>query len=166
MLDRRVRRLAYESVLGRMTVDFWWQRAKEAYWALENAAAAGDRREWRQALGPLAQRLLRCAWARCDLSSGTYVFADLERLSPDTLLRAAALWDSLADSHRDVRLLNHPIRSMRRYELLRNLHEQGINTFDVYRVTEGRAPRQYPVFLRIENDHSGPISPLLKSPSE
>jgi hypothetical protein len=166
MLGSRVRPLAYERVLGRMTVDFWWRRAKEAYWVLANASRRRSRHDWCRALGPLAERLLRCAWARHGFPRGTYVFADLERLSHDATLRAAPLWDTLAGSHQGVRLLNHPIHSMRRYELLRTLHERGINTFDVYRVTEGRAPRRYPVFLRIENDHGGPISPLVQSRSE
>jgi hypothetical protein len=55
---------------------------------------------------------------------------------------------------------------MRRYELLRHLHERGENRFNVYRLTEARMPARYPVFLRGENDHRGPRSPLLRTPEE
>ncbi len=76
------------------------------------------------------------------------------------------MWRTLAESDPGRRLLNHPTRSMRRYELLRNLYERGINTFNAYRVTEGRWPERYPVFLRLESDHGGPITPLLRSRHE
>ncbi len=55
---------------------------------------------------------------------------------------------------------------MTRYELLRMLHERGINEFDVYRLDEARSPKRYPVFLRRENDHQGNITPLLQSEEE
>jgi len=88
------------------------------------------------------------------------IFADLERLALPALARARAFWDR-QEGQPGRRLLNHPGRAMRRYELLRTLHEEGINDFDVYRVTEGRAPRRYPVFVRRETTHDGPLSPLI-----
>jgi hypothetical protein len=97
------------------------------------------------------------------LPRATYVFADLERLAPADAERAAALWERLRGL--GCRLLNHPTRSLRRYELLRTLHERGINRFDVYRVAEGRQPARYPVFLRGENDHGGARTPLLHTPA-
>ncbi len=93
------------------------------------------------------------------LPRAVYVFADVERLAPPEAERAAELWQRLAD--RGSRLLNHPTRSMRRYELLRTLHERGMNVFDVYRVAEHRTPRRFPVFLRAENDHGGSRTALL-----
>lgn len=106
----------------------------------------------------------RLATAR-RLWRATYVFADLERLAPPEAEQAAALWRRLADRG-DCRLLNHPTRSMRRYELLRTLYEQGVNRFDVYRAAEGRTPARFPVFVRGENDHEGSRTPLLYSPAE
>jgi hypothetical protein len=47
---------------------------------------------------------------------------------------------------------------MSRYELLRNLREEGINDFDVIRADERRWPERYPVFLRHEHDHGRPLS--------
>jgi len=98
--------------------------------------------------------------AEARLPPALYVFGDLERLTPDQAERAAALWRRL-DARRDCRLLNHPTRSMCRYELLRTLHERGRNRFDVYRASEARAPRRFPVFLRGEHDHDGSRTPLL-----
>lgn len=103
---------------------------------------------------------------RRSLLAGSYIFSDLERLSPEELERAAGAWSALHSSGRAGRLLNHPTRSMRRYELLRELQERGINDFGVYRATEARRPRRYPVFLRRENDHLGCITELLQDPDE
>lgn len=93
------------------------------------------------------------------LPEGTWVFADLELLSDAERESAARLWDGLAA--RDCRTLNHPTRSLRRYELLRRLHEQGSNRFAVYRATELSEPLRFPVFLHGEHDHLGRRSPLL-----
>ncbi len=103
-------------------------------------------------------------WKGVMLNPATFIFADLERLSDRGLAWAARIWERMATSGRRVRLLNHPLQAMRRYELLRRLHEQGINDYDVYRVTEERRPTRYPVFLRREHDHKGSLSGLLRSP--
>jgi hypothetical protein len=53
---------------------------------------------------------------------------------------------------------------MKRYELLRELFERGINRFNVYRLTEFRRPKRFPVFIRDENEHGLIYSKLLNSP--
>jgi hypothetical protein len=115
-------------------------------------------------LGALTWRLAQSLRTRRTLPAGTYVFADVERLSPEETVKADVLWKALAAS--GARLINHPARSMRRYELLRTLYERGINRFNVYRLTEARWPERYPVFLRGENDHAGPQSAMLRSREE
>jgi hypothetical protein len=97
---------------------------------------------------------------------GNYIFADIERLNPAESERAAQVWQILAKNLPASALLNHPIQSMRRYELLRTLYEAGINQFNVYRLTDARSPQQFPVFIRGENDHLGPITELLHSQAE
>lgn len=92
------------------------------------------------------------------------VFADIERLSWDERRRAADLWDSLDRDPGVHRILNHPTRSMCRYELQRALYRKGWNDFAVYRVSEGRMPEHYPVFLRGEDDHRGATSGLIDTP--
>lgn len=100
------------------------------------------------------------------IEPASFVFTDLERLTPGQLESAARIWTRLARSSRRIQLLNHPLLVMRRFELLRTLHEKGLNDFDVYRLTEARRPRRYPVFIRGENDHRGSETALLRTREE
>lgn len=100
------------------------------------------------------------------LKAGTYIFSDIERLNLEQEEMAARVWENLANSGKEVCLLNHPTRSMRRYELLRTLHERGLNKFNIYRLTECRMPQGFPVFIRGENDHFGSLTFLLQTPEE
>lgn len=95
-----------------------------------------------------------------------HVFTDIDRIDPQDRERAAYLWMTLRQAAPSLELLNHPLLAMRRYELLRSLHETEINDFDVYQLTEARKPRRFPVFLRLEDDHLGPRSELLASQQE
>ncbi len=103
---------------------------------------------------------------RRTLSLGTYVFCGLDRLSPAEREITQRAWETLAATGENIRLLNHPQRALRRYDLLRKLHEAGVNRFQVYRASETRAPRRYPVFLRLENEHTGDIGGLLHNPRQ
>jgi hypothetical protein len=94
---------------------------------------------------------------------GVYIFSDLERLTPWELRLAAEAFGILSQDPR-CRALNNPARAMSRYELLRRLHIDGINDFDVFRADEWRTPSRYPVFLRYECDHKRPFSDLLQTP--
>ena len=91
---------------------------------------------------------------------GAYIFSDIERLDRSESLAAARVWERIAAAGGGENVLNHPTRSMRRYELLRTLRELGRNDFDAYRLTEHRRPRRYPVILRDEIDH-GEVDPDL-----
>ncbi len=97
---------------------------------------------------------------------GCYVFTDLDRASPGLMRGIVAFYDFLGTLGSAVRRINHPTLSMRRYDLLRTLHERGTNDFDAYRAGEERQPVRYPVFLRRENGHDGPLSRLLRDPRE
>src|SRR5688572_21363341 len=104
-------------------------------------------------------------WRRRTLASGTYIFTDLERMQPGARSRALSLWKRLERAPVETRLLNHPARALRRYDLLRKLHEDGINDHCVYRPHEaGRA--RFPVFLRRERLASGSLTPLLWTRAE
>jgi hypothetical protein len=94
---------------------------------------------------------------------GTYVFMDIDYLSGVAAERAESIWKYLHESGHGIRLLNHPTRSLKRYELLRTLKERGMNSFDAYRLTEARWPRSFPVFIREANAHSDSrcVFPLL-----
>jgi hypothetical protein len=95
-----------------------------------------------------------------------HVFTDIERLDPEDRERAAYLWRTLRRAAPEIESWNHPLLAMRRYELLRTLCEAGMNDFDVYRLTEARRVRRFPVFVRGENDHHGAESELLESQGE
>lgn len=105
---------------------------------------------------------------RSELARGAYIFSDLERLTDTERDVATQAWEQLASAsggRSAVRLFNHPRRALRRYDLLRTLHEAGINEFRAYRLGELQNPR-FPVFLRYEDRHAGSITPLLRTPEE
>ena len=95
------------------------------------------------------------------LYAGIYIFSDIERLPFRTSEWAGKFWKELDNSELSVRLFNNPLKVMRRYELLRNLYENQRHNWNIYRLTELRWPAKYPVFLRRENDHDGPITDLI-----
>jgi hypothetical protein len=93
-----------------------------------------------------------------------HVFTDLERLSDSELVAAAGLYRGLRDA--GIPCLNDPARVMCRYQLLCNLFEEGINPFAAYRADARPKPARFPVFVRNEADHSGPMSGLIKDQVE
>jgi hypothetical protein len=93
-----------------------------------------------------------------ELRAGTYIFSDIERLGRNEAENAAKVWNVLKGAPSAFRVLNHPTTSMKRYELLQSIQKvrsEGIHSYDVYRLTEGRVPRRFPVFVREENEHTG-----------
>jgi hypothetical protein len=93
-----------------------------------------------------------------------HVFTDIERLSDSQLIAAAGLYRALREV--GVPCLNDPAKVMGRYQLLCNLFEAGINPFAVYRGDVRPKPAQFPVFVRSESDHDGPMSTLIKDQDE
>jgi hypothetical protein len=100
------------------------------------------------------------------LPRGTYIFADLERLSSAQATLAAEVWAQLAAAGDGVRLLNHPVKAARRLTLLRRLHEAGWNTFRAFRATDQPADLRFPVFVRRESEHTGSLTGLLRDQAE
>jgi len=163
-LAGRMTPIAYDALLRHVSRAYWGCQVKESYLAIQRHWSPG--RTLVRNTGALGVRLFRYLGAPRQPKPGAYIFADLERLSPRELQKAAIAWHALSDAGAGIRLLNHPGRSMRRYELLRTLHERGINHFNAYRLTEARWPTRYPVFLRREDEHSGAMSPLLRTRGE
>ncbi|MEX0810410.1 MAG: hypothetical protein WD044_16940 [Dongiaceae bacterium] len=116
-------------------------------------------------IGPAADHfeivLYEEALRRNDWHCGSFIFSDTERLWSSEVTLVSRLWHRLASATAPVHLINHPVRSLKRYGLLRALHESGQNSFDVYRADECRKPRYFPVFLHGERDHKGPVGGLL-----
>ncbi len=96
-----------------------------------------------------------------ELPLGTYVFSDLERLLPSETEIAAQVWDQLNAA--GAKLLNHPTRTLKRYDLLSLLYQKGSNNFRVVRATDKTTPLNFPVFLREEGEHSGSLTVLLQN---
>jgi hypothetical protein len=94
--------------------------------------------------------------------AGTYVFTDLERLTPAGLQTASELADTLAAMPDAPTIINHPSRVMLRYDLLRVLHERGVNSFRAHRALPVPTDLRYPVFLRSEHEHRV-MTPLLRN---
>jgi hypothetical protein len=123
-LAGRVIPVPYETLFDAMTPAYWWHRAQESYWEIQKHGGWLSLGETFQAAVTLGVRLYRYLRAPRKAKPGTYIFADLELLSPDELQKAVVIWQALARAGPGIRLLNHPARSMRRYELLRTLHER------------------------------------------
>lgn len=100
------------------------------------------------------------------LPRGTYVFSDLDRLSPAQTDFVCAVWDQLAAVDPPLRLLNNPHKVMHRYQLCSTLYEAGRNQFQVWRASEADRVNRFPVFVRLENDHTGSLSKMIHSQKE
>ena len=95
--------------------------------------------------------------------AGAYIFTDFDRLETGELGRLAQLVDDFEGRGRLV--LNHPSRSLGRFDLLRALHTQGLNVFNVYRLAEWHLAKRFPVFIRAEKGHRRPFTGLLPDAS-
>ncbi len=85
--------------------------------------------------------------------TGTYIFTNLgtvRRMEPQARAAIEALHDRLLESRGPGRVLNDPVRSLLRYDLLRRLHERGINGFQAYRTSGPVEGLRYPAFIRDE----------------
>lgn len=94
----------------------------------------------------------------------TYIFGDLERLSPWELRIASDLYQSMTEA--GLKCLNNPARVMSRVELLTALEQSGTNPFGVLRADMAPKPKRFPVFLRSENDHAAPSPTLYQNQAE
>lgn len=108
--------------------------------------------------GELTQR---SSWPR-----GIYLFTDMQRATTWQRALAEQLWDRLQQEPSGYLTFNHPVHSLRRYELLRALFEAKVNDFNVYRISELPTVLRYPVFVRYEDQHIGPSTGLLHDENE
>lgn len=102
-------------------------------------------------------------FTQTDIPRSTYIFADLERLTPLERARAAHIRQRIREFAPELTVLNDPSRSFARFQVLEKLFEAGVNTYRAYRVKDIDVPQRYPVFIRKEDDHRGPLSDLISS---
>jgi hypothetical protein len=96
---------------------------------------------------------------------GTWLLSSLDELGPDGEQRLAEVYGELAK--RDgMRILNHPTRTLKRFDLLAELRRRDWNEFRAVRATDDLTRLRYPVFLREERSHQGAVSDLLRSAGE
>lgn len=132
----------------------------------EQGFTVGDYlKSWGSSMAPLLKILAYEALPTI-LPRGTYIFSDLERLTSAQVAIAGEIWEQLSQAGDGIRLLNDPRRALRRYELLRTLHEAGLNRFAVYKAMAHDIPFRFPVFLRRESEHTANLTPLLRSEEE
>ncbi len=98
-------------------------------------------------------------FAKPQAPAATYIFTDFDRLNFWQLEVAAEAFRVIKSA--GSLALNDPARVRQRYALLRRLQREGINRFGVYRIEAGEMPEHYPVFLRSEDSHRGPVSGLI-----
>ncbi|HJP67631.1 MAG TPA: hypothetical protein VJ846_01920 [Sphingomicrobium sp.] len=91
----------------------------------------------------------------------THIFTDLDRLPAWRVHEAAMLYRDL--ERRQLSALNDPSRFLGRFGLLRALFRAGFNDFNAYRLDELERPARWPVFLRLEGNHSAPVSDLIRN---
>jgi hypothetical protein len=119
---------------------------------------------WAQALRPRSwvisyeelQLVRSVPWAQ------SYVFTDLERLTPAGRRLGATVATVLEQAPHSPRILNDPRRALGRYELLSALSEQALNPYRVHRAVALPRDVRFPVFVRDAHAHEI-ISPLLPS---
>lgn len=127
--------------------EYTWRRSLEFAYRLDDQSI---RHELLERITLLSYEAL---FELTELAAGTYMFSDLERLSAQQTERAALYWRALANAGEGFRVVNHPIRSMRRFELQRHLYAAGINAYDVQRLTEPLRLTRFPMFIRSESGH-------------
>ncbi|MTD99823.1 hypothetical protein GIY56_05960 [Paracoccus sp. YIM 132242] len=98
------------------------------------------------------------------LPRSIYVFVDLERLDAAAARQVVDRIEALQKVCPDCKVLNRPDRVGTRLDVMRRLHEAGINDFRMLPVTTPPEAFRYPVFLRRADDHEGPKSALIETP--
>jgi hypothetical protein len=93
-----------------------------------------------------------------ELPAGIYIFSDLERFSTAQIHILSHICEIMEKSGGAYRILNHPSRALRRYELLRSLSDGGHNDYRAYRLHEIPEEISKPLFLRMRREHTGALT--------
>lgn len=93
-----------------------------------------------------------------------FIFTDLDRLAVPSVL--ARRWKEFQASLPSAIAINHPTRSLIRFETLKLLARMGINQFDVHAAIDADAPIRFPAFVRARGGHEGALTPLLNNTDE
>ena len=140
-----------------------------SYWVTQDGRFGID--AYRAGRGlPIADRFQTHVYDRIEqtvrVPAGSQIFSALDRLTDGQREVVAAIWDAHAHAAPHATRLNDPRRVLLRFPLLKALHEQGLNSYRVFRATDLKDVDRFPVFVRHMNDHSGPRTRLLTTPRE
>ena len=117
---------------------------------------------------PLRDRVLPISYGEFlswrKLPRGSYVFADVDRLSAAEAEAVSVRIAILAAAWPETRLLNHPQRSLGRLALLEALHAAGINRFQARPAAASMLGLRFPVFIREAVEHRGAVGGLIATP--
>ncbi|MCC6243266.1 MAG: hypothetical protein IT353_10515 [Gemmatimonadaceae bacterium] len=97
------------------------------------------------------------------LDHRAHLFSGLDQLSVAERHAVADVWDQIAAAQPRVRLLNNPRRVRTRFVLLEALHAAGLNHFRVFRAKDADQVSRFPVFVRSDRRHDGPLTGLITS---
>lgn len=100
------------------------------------------------------------------ISSGTYIFCDLDLLGDEQLKFTRAFYLELNKYPDSFQVLNEPMISANRVQLLGKLFHEKINSFRCVSLTEIPDDLKFPVFVRHGKDHSGKISKIIYDNNE
>ncbi len=89
----------------------------------------------------------------------TWIFTDFDRLGTWELELAARTYRML--QRQGMRVINDPAEAVGRFDLLQRLHAAGLNRFAVWRTDALDTIDRWPVFLRTEAAHRGPLTDLI-----
>lgn len=113
--------------------------------------------------GNISGMAYHSAFRQRKLPAATYIFSDLDRLGFWELELAGYLFRELQAA--GMKVLNDPARFQSRFELLQRLRQKGVNRFSVWRAADHEQVEAFPVFLRTEAAHRGPLSDLIHDPA-
>lgn len=107
------------------------------------------------------------AWRETlEVARGPHIFSALDQLTAPEREATGELYAQLARLEPRPALLNDPRRCLMRYELLERLADAGLNSFRAYRADETARVSRFPVFVRENLRHDGPLTRLLRSAAE
>jgi hypothetical protein len=101
-----------------------------------------------------------------NLTEGTYIFSNLDHLSPAQREVAGRVGRNLLRNGPGMKIFNRPDRVLLRTDLLHTLHALGVNRFRAIRASDPPVSLRFPVFLRAENNHLGALTGLLHAPKD
>ena len=97
-----------------------------------------------------------------NMERGNIVFSDHDLLGENQRLIQKEIYNTIRTQNEDLKLLNDPSRVLLRKPMLRNLSE--VNGFNCYSFGDNLEEARFPVFVREENRHTGPLTNLIYNP--